>query len=280
MQQITTENLFYATSSAAIPFFNTDAPIEEWRSTRLDLMLMFNNEFNEDYEEAKAFLKGQTEDFNVEKDIGFIDEYPLSIDYIEPNISDTPPHWRYLIAYGGPGSEIRFFVDDKSSTKPYKVEFWYLEWSNSRKQDLTGEIVIEQLWEQTLLPLTEHIATQNEESSRETQEIDSLLALMGTLENDVRKIKRHIKDSVHLDEISLEHKAGAERKARETFVLELLRQGDISAGRAARLLNISRWDLSELMYVSGISPFDDSLTAEILDAEVKSALKDFDKSKS
>lgn len=71
-------------------------------------------------------------------------------------------------------------------------------------------------------------------------------------------------------------KMDAARKAREAFVLELLRQGDISAGRAARLLNISRWDLSEVMYEAGISPFDDSLTAEMLDAEVKSALKDFD----
>ena len=72
------------------------------------------------------------------------------------------------------------------------------------------------------------------------------------------------------------NKVDAERKAREVFVLEFLRQGDISAGRAARLLNISRWDLLELMYEAGISPFDDSLTAEALDAEVKSALEDFD----
>ena len=74
------------------------------------------------------------------------------------------------------------------------------------------------------------------------------------------------------------NKADAERKAREVFVLEFLRQGNISAGRAARLLNISRWDILELMYETGISPFDDSLTAETLDAEVKSALKDFDQS--
>ena len=60
------------------------------------------------------------------------------------------------------------------------------------------------------------------------------------------------------------------------FVLEFLRQGDISAGIAARLLNISRWNLLELMYEAGISPFDDDLTAETLDTEVKSALEDFD----
>ena len=279
MQQIPTENPLYASPSVAIPSFGTDVPIQEWRSTRLTLMLMFNNEFNEDYEEAKAFLKGKR-DFNVEKDIGFINEYPLSIDYIEPNVNDTPPYWEYLISYGGPGSEIRFFVDDKSSTKPYKVEFWFLEWSNNGKQEVTGEAIIEQLWEQALLPLIQQMETQNEELFLETQEIDPLLALAGTLENDVREIKKHIKDSGPLDEISPEHKADAERKARETFVLELLRQGDISAGRAARLLNISRWDISELMYAAGISPFDDSLTAEMLDDEVKSALKDFDESKS
>lgn len=34
--------------------------------------------------------------------------------------------------------------------------------------------------------------------------------------------------------------------------------------------------LLELMYEAGISPFDDSLTAEALDAEVKSALEDLD----
>ena len=79
-----------------------------------------------------------------------------------------------------------------------------------------------------------------------------------------------------IDENLLHHKTEAEHKAKEAFVLELLRQGDISTGRAARLLNISRWDLSELMYEVGISSFDDSLTTEALDDEVKSALKDFD----
>ena len=72
------------------------------------------------------------------------------------------------------------------------------------------------------------------------------------------------------------NKVDTEGEARETFVLELLRQGDIGAGRATRLLNTSRWDLSELMYVAGISSVDDNLTAETLNAEVKSALKDFD----
>ena len=91
------------------------------------------------------------------------------------------------------------------------------------------------------------------------------------------KTEVEVRFTLPLDEVLLKHKMDAVHKAKEAFVLELLRQGDISAGRAAQLLNISRWDLSDLMYEAGISPFDDSLTTEVLDAEVKSALKDFDK---
>ena len=76
-----------------------------------------------------------------------------------------------------------------------------------------------------------------------------------------------------INESFLEHKTDAERKAKEAFVLELLRYGDISAGRAAKLLDISRWDLSDLMSAAGISPFFADLTAEALDAEVEAALK-------
>lgn len=75
-----------------------------------------------------------------------------------------------------------------------------------------------------------------------------------------------------IDESFLQHKTDAERKAKEAFVLELLRHGDISAGRAAKLLNISKWDLSDLMSAAGISPFPE-LTTEELDTEVETALK-------
>ena len=75
-----------------------------------------------------------------------------------------------------------------------------------------------------------------------------------------------------IDESFLQRKTDAERKAKEAFVLEFLRHGDISAGRAAKLLDISRWDLSDLMSAAGISPFAE-LTPEALDAEVETALK-------
>ncbi len=52
------------------------------------------------------------------------------------------------------------------------------------------------------------------------------------------------------------------------IVIELLRQGDISAGRAAKLLGIDRWQLAEIMFAYGISPFDDTITREELEREV------------
>jgi predicted HTH domain antitoxin len=68
--------------------------------------------------------------------------------------------------------------------------------------------------------------------------------------------------------VPVEHRAEAERKAREAFVLTLLQQGDISAGRAAELLSVNRWQLSDLMSTYGISPFDDTVTQEELASEV------------
>ena len=192
MKQMPTEYPLYATPSVANSSFDTNAPIKEWRSTRFNLMLRFKKEFDVHYKEVEEYLK-ENKNFDLEKDIGFIDEYPLSIDYIEPNVNDTPPHWQYLISYGGPGCAIRFFVNNKNSTEPYKAGFWFLDWSGEEEYDVTGEDIIEHLWEQVLLPLTEQVETQNEELSQET---DPLIALAGTLDLDVTDIKKHYKTSV------------------------------------------------------------------------------------
>ena len=52
------------------------------------------------------------------------------------------------------------------------------------------------------------------------------------------KTQVEVQFTLPIDETLLHHKTDAERKAKEAFVLELLRQGDISAGKAANLLNI------------------------------------------
>lgn len=74
--------------------------------------------------------------------------------------------------------------------------------------------------------------------------------------------------TVPVAEVPEAHKVEAERRARQAYVLTLLQQGDISAGRAAELLNVNRWQLGEIMSAHGISPFDDSMTREDLEREV------------
>jgi predicted HTH domain antitoxin len=39
----------------------------------------------------------------------------------------------------------------------------------------------------------------------------------------------------------------AKARTRQALILQLLREGEISQGRAARLLGISRWDIIDLM---------------------------------
>ena len=101
MNQIQTENSFHTTPSIANSPSDTDIPVEEWQGTRRALMLMCKKEFSAYYEELEDYLK-ENENFDVEEDIGSIDDYPLSIDYIEPDVNDTPPYWLYLILSGGP----------------------------------------------------------------------------------------------------------------------------------------------------------------------------------
>lgn len=45
------------------------------------------------------------------------------------------------------------------------------------------------------------------------------------------KTELEVRSILPLDEVLLKHKVDAEHKAKEAFVLELLRQGDISAGK-------------------------------------------------
>ena len=77
-----------------------------------------------------------------------------------------------------------------------------------------------------------------------------------------------VKFTVAVTGLSEEHIAQAQRKAQEAFVMELLRLGEISAGRAARLLGVNRSELSRLMSEYDVSTFDETMTREVLEREV------------
>ena len=59
-----------------------------------------------------------------------------------------------------------------------------------------------------------------------------------------------------LDKIRMQHNVNARDRAMEAFILDRFRQGNISAVRAASLLNISRENLSDIIYkIKPKSPF-------------------------
>ncbi|HYW20924.1 MAG TPA: UPF0175 family protein [Nodularia sp. (in: cyanobacteria)] len=63
----------------------------------------------------------------------------------------------------------------------------------------------------------------------------------------------------------------AENQAREAYIMTLVKFGEISTGRASKLLGISRLEVIELMPKYDISPFDDSMSLEEFQEEVKQA---------
>ncbi len=85
-----------------------------------------------------------------------------------------------------------------------------------------------------------------------------------------------VKFTVVIPDIPEAHRLEAESKAREAYVMTLLRHGDISAGRAAKLLGIDRWQLSDLMDMYDISPFP-TQTREELEHEVAQAKRTLEK---
>lgn len=63
----------------------------------------------------------------------------------------------------------------------------------------------------------------------------------------------------------------AENKAKEAYVMTLLKHGEISSGKASQLLGISRLDMIELMSKYDISLFDDSMSLEEFQSEINQA---------
>lgn len=66
-------------------------------------------------------------------------------------------------------------------------------------------------------------------------------------------------------------KQEAETKAKEAYVMTLLKYGEISTGKAGQLLGISRLDVIELMSKYEISIFDDSMSLEEFQDEINQA---------
>ena len=73
----------------------------------------------------------------------------------------------------------------------------------------------------------------------------------------------NISDSVQVDAL---------KKAKEAYVMTLLAAGEISSGKAASLLGVSRLEMIDRMGQRRISLFDDSLELEDLQQEIDRAI--------
>ncbi|CAD5989082.1 hypothetical protein PCC9214_05505 (plasmid) [Planktothrix tepida] len=72
-------------------------------------------------------------------------------------------------------------------------------------------------------------------------------------------------------QVSAENREKALQKAKQGYVMALLEIGEISSGRAAKIMGVSRLDLIKIMNKWGISIFDDSQELEELRQEVEQA---------
>ncbi len=88
-----------------------------------------------------------------------------------------------------------------------------------------------------------------------------------------------VKFTLTIPAIPETHRLEAETKAKEAYVMTLLKHGDLSSGQAARLLEIPRVKVFELMNAYNISPFDDTLTREDLERQVAQAKLNLEKNK-
>lgn len=93
---------------------------------------------------------------------------------------------------------------------------------------------------------------------------------------DSPHLKTEVKFTLEmLPELPEIHRLEAELKAKEAYVMTLLKHADISSGRAARLLGIPRLEVIDLMSLYDISPFP-MQTREELEREVEELKRTFD----
>ena len=84
--------------------------------------------YDDTFETIRRILSGKDEDGEERDPIEMLGEYGLGIDYVEPDTFDDQEagYLRWQLSWGGPSDEFRFYVDvDK---KPYKIEYWFMDW--------------------------------------------------------------------------------------------------------------------------------------------------------
>ena len=86
-----------------------------------------------------TLYKADCEGIEYVEDLGTIHEYGLSFDYVAPGTytGQRVGYFRYQISWGGPSEEFRIWTNPDLS--PYKIQFWFLDWSDGASLTLTGK---------------------------------------------------------------------------------------------------------------------------------------------
>ena len=110
-----------------------DAELESTLETLKLMWEAYQHEDDEEYELENGMTVEQ-----VHNDIGYFSEYGLSFDYVEPDTFDDQPvgYWRYQLSWGGPSDEFRFWYN---GNRVYSIEYWFMDWFDGAKRQLTGE---------------------------------------------------------------------------------------------------------------------------------------------
>jgi len=71
-------------------------------------------------------------------ELGNFNEYGLSFDYVAPGTfkGQRKGYFQYLLSYGGPSDEFRFYTDGNFNIT--KIEYWFLDWFDGAKVIVKG----------------------------------------------------------------------------------------------------------------------------------------------
>lgn len=81
-------------------------------------------------------------------------EYGLCFDYVAPGTfgdqdeeeEGEEGYWLYQLSWGGPSDEIRFFSSEPD-WKPYRIEYWFLDWFDGASRSITADPLASELWD-------------------------------------------------------------------------------------------------------------------------------------
>jgi len=118
--------------------------------------------------------------------------------------------------------------------------------------------------------------TRRGQSAKLNTEQMALVALLVEEDNEIlqrkhSEIMTKVEFTIPVHSVNNTIREEAETKAKEAYVMTLLKYGEISSGKASQLLGISRLDVIDLMSKYEISLFDDSMTLDEFQQEINQA---------